>query len=87
MRFCQALPRGTGGRAKSLWWGLPLYLWIVGQANVKHWVDGLLPLLTDEDPLGVDAFATHHMTLEDGPTAYQVFQDKEGGMIRTLLKP
>lgn len=59
----------------------------MGQANVKHWVDDLLPLLTDEDPLGVDAFATHHMALEDGPKAYQMFQDKEDGMIKTLLKP
>lgn len=59
----------------------------MGQANVRRWVDNLLPLLTDEDPLGVDAFATHHMSLEDGPKAYQMFQDKEDGMIKTLLKP
>ncbi|MGE6736554.1 glutathione-dependent formaldehyde dehydrogenase, partial [Streptomyces sp. NPDC059900] len=59
----------------------------MGQANVRHWVDDLLPLLTDADPLGVDAFATHHMPLEDGPKAYQMFQDKEDGMIKTLLKP
>ncbi|MET9494788.1 alcohol dehydrogenase catalytic domain-containing protein [Streptomyces sp. NPDC006552] len=59
----------------------------MGQANVKHWVDDILPLLTDEDPLGVDTFATHHMSLEDGPRAYQMFQDKEDGMIKTLLRP
>ncbi|MBM9623925.1 zinc-dependent alcohol dehydrogenase [Streptomyces zhihengii] len=59
----------------------------MGQANVKHWVDDLLPLLSDSDPLGVDSFATHHMTLEDGPKAYQMFQDKEDGMIKTLLSP
>ncbi|MGW7275768.1 zinc-dependent alcohol dehydrogenase [Streptomyces sp. NPDC054864] len=59
----------------------------MGQANVKHWVDDILPLLTDEDPLGVDDFATHHMTLEDAPKAYQMFQDKEDGMIKTLLRP
>ncbi len=34
----------------------------MGQANVLRWVDGLLPLLTDADPLGVDDFATHHLT-------------------------
>ena len=59
----------------------------MGQANVKHWVNDLLPLLTDEDPLGVDSFATHHMNLEEGPKAYQMFQNKEDGMIKTLLKP
>ncbi|HET8561731.1 MAG TPA: alcohol dehydrogenase catalytic domain-containing protein, partial [Marmoricola sp.] len=26
----------------------------MGQANVRRWVDDILPLLTDEDPLGVD---------------------------------
>ncbi|MFF3641107.1 alcohol dehydrogenase catalytic domain-containing protein [Streptomyces sp. NPDC002564] len=59
----------------------------MGQANVKHWVGDILPLLTDEDPLGVDDFATHHMSLEDAPTAYQQFQDKEDDMIKTLLTP
>ncbi|MFD4630640.1 zinc-dependent alcohol dehydrogenase [Streptomyces sp. NPDC058284] len=59
----------------------------MGQANVRHWVDDILPLLTDDDPLGVDSFATHHMPLEDGPKVYQMFQDKEDGMIKTLLKP
>ncbi|MGW6027466.1 alcohol dehydrogenase catalytic domain-containing protein [Streptomyces sp. NPDC055099] len=59
----------------------------MGQANVRRWVDDILPLLTDEDPLGVDDFATHHMALEEGPKAYQMFQDKEDGMIKTLLRP
>ncbi|MEJ7583544.1 MAG: zinc-binding dehydrogenase [Acidimicrobiales bacterium] len=36
----------------------------MGQANVKRWVDDILPLLTsDDDPLGVDSFATHHLPL------------------------
>ena len=39
----------------------------MGQANVKRWVDDILPLLTDDDPLGVDAFATHHLPLEQAP--------------------
>ena len=26
----------------------------MGQANVKRWVDDIMPLLTDDDPLGVD---------------------------------
>ncbi|MEU1090105.1 alcohol dehydrogenase catalytic domain-containing protein [Streptomyces sp. NPDC005576] len=59
----------------------------MGQANVKRWVDDLLPLLTDDDPLGVDAFATHHLPLEQGPEAYRTFQEKADGMIKTLLRP
>src|SRR5512142_3427545 len=32
----------------------------VGPANVRRWVDDIMPLLTGEgDPLGVDTFATH----------------------------
>jgi threonine dehydrogenase-like Zn-dependent dehydrogenase len=59
----------------------------MGQANVWRWVEDILPLLTDEDPLGVDSFKTHAMPLEDAPKAYSMFQAKEDGMIKTLLKP
>ncbi|TQK42638.1 threonine dehydrogenase-like Zn-dependent dehydrogenase [Streptomyces sp. SLBN-118] len=59
----------------------------MGQANVKHWVDDIMPLLNDEDVLGVEGFATHTMPLEDGPDAYEMFQHKTDGMIKTLLKP
>ncbi|WP_432149882.1 zinc-dependent alcohol dehydrogenase [Streptomyces sp. bgisy029] len=59
----------------------------MGQANVKRWVDDLLPLLVDGDPLGVDSFATHHLPLEEGPQAYETFQKKADGMIKTLLVP
>ena len=38
----------------------------MGQANVWRWVDDILPLLTDDDPLGVDSFATHHLPLVGG---------------------
>ena len=33
----------------------------MGQANVRRWIDDILPLLTDDDPLGVDSFATHRL--------------------------
>ena len=36
----------------------------MGQANVKKWVDDIMPLLTDDDPLGVDSFATHTLPLD-----------------------
>lgn len=59
----------------------------MGQANVRAWVDEILPLLDDGDPLGVEGFATHVMPLEEAPHAYAMFQAKEDGMIKTLLRP
>ncbi|WP_182359986.1 alcohol dehydrogenase catalytic domain-containing protein [Tomitella gaofuii] len=59
----------------------------MGQANVKHWVDAIMPLLTDEDPLGVDDFATHRMPLAEAPHAYDIFQRKEDGAVKVLLTP
>jgi threonine dehydrogenase-like Zn-dependent dehydrogenase len=60
----------------------------VGQANVKRWVPDLLPLLTgDEDPLGVDTFATHHLPIDDAPRAYEIFQKKQDGAFKVLLQP
>lgn len=59
----------------------------MGQANVKHWSSTLLPLLTDKDPLGVDDFATHHLALNDAAHAYDIFQKKEDGAVKIVLKP
>jgi threonine dehydrogenase-like Zn-dependent dehydrogenase len=59
-----------------------------GQANVKRWIDDIMPLLTGAgDPLGVDEFATHHVPLDDAPEAYEKFQKKEDGTFKVLLKP
>ena len=59
----------------------------MGQANVRRWVDDLLPVLTDEDPLGVDTFATHHLPLADAPRAYETFQKKADGAFKVVFKP
>ncbi len=59
----------------------------MGQANVWRWVPDILPLLTDADPLGVDDFATHHVSLEDAPQAYMNFREKKDGAVKVLLKP
>ncbi|GAA3180280.1 zinc-dependent alcohol dehydrogenase [Blastococcus jejuensis] len=59
----------------------------MGQANVLRWVPDILPLLTDEDPLGVDSFATHHVPLAQAPQAYANFRDKKEGTVKVLLKP
>jgi threonine dehydrogenase-like Zn-dependent dehydrogenase len=58
-----------------------------GQANVKRWIDDIIPLLTDSDPLGVESFATHHLPLEQAPQAYESFQKKEDGMIKVVFTP
>jgi threonine dehydrogenase-like Zn-dependent dehydrogenase len=59
----------------------------MGQANVKQWVPDIMPLLTDDDPLGVEDFATHVVPLADAPSAYEMFQKKEDGAIKVLLRP
>ncbi|MBX7450840.1 glutathione-dependent formaldehyde dehydrogenase [Mycolicibacterium sp. 3033] len=59
----------------------------MGQANVKRWVDDIMPLLTDSDPLGVDSFATHVLPLDEAPHAYDIFQKKEDGAVKVILQP
>jgi threonine dehydrogenase-like Zn-dependent dehydrogenase len=59
----------------------------MGQANVKRWVDDIMPLLTDDDPLGVDTFATHVLPLDEAPHAYEIFQKKQDGAVKIVLTP
>ena len=59
----------------------------MGQANVKKWVGDIMPLLGDDDPLGVDSFATHELPLDDAAHAYDIFQRKAQGAVKIVLKP
>jgi threonine dehydrogenase-like Zn-dependent dehydrogenase len=60
----------------------------MGQANVKRWMDDLLPRVVDDaDPLGVEGFATHRVPLDEGPHAYEIFQKKQDGAFKVLLQP
>ena len=59
----------------------------MGQANVKRWVDDLLPLLTDDDPLGVHDFVTHEVGLSEAPAAYEMFQKKQDGAVKVVFRP
>ncbi|KKW63203.1 alcohol dehydrogenase catalytic domain-containing protein [Mycolicibacterium elephantis] len=59
----------------------------MGQANVKRWVPDIMPLLSADDPLGVEQFATHRLPLEAAPGAYETFQKKEDGMVKVVLTP
>jgi threonine dehydrogenase-like Zn-dependent dehydrogenase len=59
----------------------------MGQANVKRWVDDIMPLLGDEDVLGVEDFATHRIPLAEAPQAYETFQKKADGAIKYVMTP
>ena len=60
----------------------------MGQCHVRHWTDELLQVLSQpEDVLGVESLATHHVSLEDAPEAYKMFQEKTDGCIKVVLKP
>lgn len=59
-----------------------------GQANVKRWIGDIMPLVVDEaDPLGVEGFATHHLSLEDAAHAYEIFQKKQDDAMKIVLRP
>jgi threonine dehydrogenase-like Zn-dependent dehydrogenase len=59
----------------------------MGQANVRRWVDPILPLLEDGDPLGTEDLATHVLPLREAPRGYEIFQKKQDGAIKVVLKP
>ena len=58
----------------------------MGPATVKRWADDIMPLLTDEDPSGVDSFASHRLPLSGGPHAYEIFQ-KQDDACKIVLTP
>jgi threonine dehydrogenase-like Zn-dependent dehydrogenase len=60
----------------------------MGQANVKRWIDQIMPLVQDEsDPLGVEDLATHKLPIDQAPHAYEIFQKKQDGAVKILLQP
>jgi hypothetical protein len=62
--------------------------WGWGQANVRRWINDLMPLVTDDaDPLGTEDLATHRLPLEQAPLGYEVFQTKKDGAIKVVLAP
>ena len=60
----------------------------MGQANVKRWIDDIVPLIAgDDDPLGVDDLITHRMPIDQAPYAYEIFQKKLDGCVKVVLEP
>ena len=60
----------------------------MGQANVRRWIDEIMPLVTgDSDPLGTEDLVTHRLPLAEAPRGYDMFQKKEDGAIKVVLEP
>lgn len=60
----------------------------MGQCNVQTWIDDLMPLVEDpEDPLGTQDLVTHRVGLEEAAQMYEVFQRKQDGCIKVVLRP
>jgi threonine dehydrogenase-like Zn-dependent dehydrogenase len=60
----------------------------MGQANVKRWIDDIMPYLDDDsDPLGTESLATHHLPLAQANVGYDLFQKKSDGAIKVVLQP
>jgi threonine dehydrogenase-like Zn-dependent dehydrogenase len=57
-----------------------------GQTNVNRYLDTLLDLIVQKkiDPSSI---ITHEARLEDGPSLYKNFRDKEDGCIKVVLHP
>jgi threonine dehydrogenase-like Zn-dependent dehydrogenase len=60
----------------------------MGQAHVKRWTDEILRLVGgDDDPLGTEDLATHLLPLAEAPRGYEIFQKKQEGAIKVVLRP
>jgi threonine dehydrogenase-like Zn-dependent dehydrogenase len=60
----------------------------MGQAHVKAWIDDIMPLVSgDDDPLGTEQFASHHLPLTEAPQAYETFQKKQDGAFKVVFQP
>ncbi|GAA0596158.1 zinc-dependent alcohol dehydrogenase [Streptomyces crystallinus] len=58
-----------------------------GRANIHRWSADIMSFLADDDPLGVDDFATHHLPLEQAPYAYDIVESGADGAVKVLLRP
>jgi threonine dehydrogenase-like Zn-dependent dehydrogenase len=59
-----------------------------GQCHVRRWTDEISELLRQSDDVfGVESLATHRPSLEEAPAAYEMFQKKQDGCVKVVLKP
>jgi S-(hydroxymethyl)glutathione dehydrogenase / alcohol dehydrogenase len=59
---------------------------VAGQANVHRHIDELLDLVA-RDRLRADDVITHHLPLDDAARAYRLFNGKEDGCVKVVLRP
>ncbi len=60
----------------------------MGQCHVRRWTDDIIAVLQqDDDVLGVESLATHRLPQEQAPAAYEMFQKKQDGCLKVVLKP
>ncbi|HZS22689.1 MAG TPA: zinc-dependent alcohol dehydrogenase, partial [Pseudonocardiaceae bacterium] len=60
----------------------------MGQCHVKRWINDIMPLVLDDaDPLGTESLATHHLPLDQAPHGYEIFQKKQDGCQKVVLRP
>ncbi|HET6561976.1 MAG TPA: zinc-dependent alcohol dehydrogenase [Marmoricola sp.] len=60
----------------------------MGQCHVKRWTDELLAIAQqDGDVLGLETLATHHVSLDEAPAMYELFQKKQDGVMKVVLTP
>jgi threonine dehydrogenase-like Zn-dependent dehydrogenase len=58
-----------------------------GRHDLDHRGVGRNGRPTAADSLGTESFATHRLPLEEAPKAYEIFQRKQDGAIKVLLRP
>lgn len=60
----------------------------MGQANVKRWIEDLMPAVFDSaDPLGLDDLTTHTLPLQEAAHGYDMFEKKDDGCVKVVLRP
>lgn len=59
----------------------------MGQCHVKQWTDSLHGMLNESDAFGVEDLATHRVPLDRAAEMYSIFQKKEDGCQKVVLKP
>jgi threonine dehydrogenase-like Zn-dependent dehydrogenase len=57
-----------------------------GQTHVNRWTDDLLRRI-EQGQIDPAFVVTHTGGLEEGPSMYKTFRDKEDGCIKVVLKP
>jgi S-(hydroxymethyl)glutathione dehydrogenase/alcohol dehydrogenase len=58
----------------------------IGMCPVRRYIPLLMPLLEDKT-LVLSQIVTHRLALDEAPNGYQMFNNREAGVLKVLLKP